>query len=145
MKGTVTWDFPGASKGQNSLKTINSMNSIVPVFGIMIPIVALVGTFVMIVYLRKYENTERMAMIEKGVDPALFAKKQRGTNSGPLRASLLFIGGGLGLLVAYFLDRAFYMEEVAYFSMLFIFGGLGLGAAYLVEEKKIKEERQQNL
>ncbi len=109
---------------------------------IMIPIIAIISAVVMIVYLRKFENTERMAMIEKGVDPALFSKKQRGGNSGPLRASLLFIGAGLGLVIAYFLDSAFNMQEVAYFSMIFIFGGLGLGAAYLVEEKKIKEEQQ---
>ena len=113
------------------------------VLGVMIPIVAIISVFTMIVYLRRYENTERMAMIEKGVDPSLFTKKQRGGTSGTLRASLLFIGAGAGLLIAYFLDRTYNMEEVAYFSMLFIFGGLGLGAAYLIEEKKIKEERQQ--
>lgn len=118
------------------------MNDVTEVLGIMIPIIAIVGAFIMIVYLRKYENTERMAMIEKGVDPTLFAKRQK-DSSGPLRASLLFIGAGLGLLIAYFLDRSFNMEEVAYFSMLFIFGGLGLGAAYVVEEKKNRELRNQ--
>jgi hypothetical protein len=118
------------------------MNESTEFLAIMIPIVAIIGFFTMIIYLRRFENTERMAMIEKGVDPALFTKRQRGSTSGPLRASLLFIGAGLGLLIAYFLDRAFYMEEVAYFSMLFVFGGLGLGGAYLVEEKKIKEERE---
>jgi hypothetical protein len=118
------------------------MNDLTEVLGIMIPIVAIIGAFIMIVYLRRFENAERMAMIEKGVDPTLFTTKKRRTNtSGPLRASLLLIGAGTGLLIAYFLDRAYNMEEVAYFSMLFIFGGLGLGAAYLVEEKKIKEER----
>lgn len=114
------------------------------VLAIMIPIVALIGTFIMVVYLRRFENTERMAMIEKGVDPSLFAKKQRGSNSGPLRASLLFIGAGLGLLFGYFLDWHYNMQEVAYFSMLLIFGGLGLGGAYLVEERKIREEQQRN-
>lgn len=118
------------------------MNDFTEVLAIMIPIVAIVGAFVMIVYLRRFDNTERMAMIEKGVDPSLFAKRQRGNSSGPLRASLLFIGAGIGLLIAYFLDRAYNMEEVAYFSMLFVFGGLGLGGAYLVEEKKIKEEQR---
>jgi F0F1-type ATP synthase assembly protein I len=115
----------------------------VAALGVMIPIVGLVGAFIMIVYLRRYENMERMAMIEKGVDPALFAKKQRSGTSGTLRASLLLIGAGLGLLIAYFLDRTFHMEEVAYFSMLFIFGGLGLGAAYLVEERKYRAEQNQ--
>ena len=118
------------------------MNDFTEVLAIMIPIVAIVGAFVMIVYLRRFDNTERMAMIEKGVDPSLFAKKQR-DSSGPLRASLLLIGAGFGLLIAYFLDRAWNMEEVAYFSMLFIFGGLGLGGAYVVEEKKNRELRKQ--
>jgi hypothetical protein len=118
------------------------MNDLTEVLGIMIPIVAIIGAFTMIVYLRRFENAERMAMIEKGVDPTLFTKRQRANTSGPLRASLLFIGAGLGLLFAYFLDRSWGMEEVAYFSMIFIFGGLGLGLAYLVEEKKIKEEKR---
>ncbi|MFZ2905648.1 MAG: DUF6249 domain-containing protein [Cyclobacteriaceae bacterium] len=119
------------------------MNDLTEVLGVMIPIVAIVGFFYMIIYVRRFENAERMAMIEKGVDPTLFTKKQRANTSWPLRASLLFIGAGIGLLIAYFLDRAYNMEEVAYFSMLFVFGGLGLGAAYLVEEKKIKEEKGQ--
>src|SRR5688572_17544315 len=116
------------------------MNDMSEVLGVMIPIVAIVGAFIMIVYLRRYENAERMAMIEKGVDPSLFTKKQRGNTSGPLRASFLFIGAWVGLLIAYFFDCAYNMEVVAYFSMLFIFGGLDLGMAYMVEEKKIKEE-----
>lgn len=117
------------------------MNDFAPILGIMIPLAGVIGAYIMIVYLRRFENTERMAMIEKGVDPALFTKKKRGGTSGTLRASLLFIGAGIGLLVAYFLDRTFYMEEVAYFSMLFIFGGLGLGAAYVIEEKKNSQEQ----
>lgn len=98
----------------------------------------------MIVYLRKYENAERMAMIERGVDPTLFTKKKQGVNPGTLRAATLFIGAGIGLLVAYFLDRQFGMAEVAYFSMIFIFGGLGLGAAYVIESRKFKEEQRSN-
>jgi len=43
------------------------------------------------------------------------------------------------LLMGYWLDNAFRMDEVAYFSMLFLFGGLGLGFAYMIEEKKSKE------
>jgi len=107
-------------------------------FGVMIPIIAIIGTFTMIIYLRRYENAERMAMIEKGVGPELFNTRRKRNTSVALHTSLLFIGAGIGLLVAYFLDRAYYMEEVAYFSMLLIFGGLGLGAAYVIEEKKLK-------
>jgi hypothetical protein len=110
----------------------------VEVLGVMIPIIGTIGLFTMIIYLRRFENQERMAMIEKGVSPELFNKKKV-NNSGTLRASLLLIGVGTGILLGYFLDRSFNMQEVGYFSMLFILGGLGLGAAYLIEEKKLKK------
>lgn len=114
----------------------------VAVLGVMIPIIAIAGAFIMIVYLRKYENMERMAMIEKGVSPDFLNLRKSDAPSFSLRASLLLIGGGLGLLMGYFLDYNFRMEEVAYFSMIFIFGGLGLGIAYLIEEKKQKEKEE---
>lgn len=101
-----------------------------------IPFALIAGTVVMVIYLRRYQNEERMAMIERGVSPELFHQPPRHAASGALRIALLLIGGGLGLLMGYFLDQAFYMEEVGYFSMLFIFGGIGLGVAYLIEEKK---------
>lgn len=96
-----------------------------------------IGTLIMIVYLRKYTNIERMALIEKGEQP--FQMRQSNT-SIPLRFSLLLIGFGLGLLIGYFLDALFNMQEVAYFSMIFVFGGGGLGLAYIIEEKKAKKE-----
>ena len=110
----------------------------VEIIGVFIPIIATIGIFIMIIYLRKYANEERMAMIEKGMDPHAIVPKS--SPSGPLRASLLLIGAGLGLLMGYWLDNAFYMGVVAYFSMLFIFGGLGLGGSYLIEESKQKKE-----
>lgn len=113
----------------------------VEILGVMIPIILIIGVVIMIVYLRKYENVERMAMIDKGVDPQFFNVRKTGNSTGPLRAALLFIGAGLGLLLGYFLDQAFDMEEVGYFSMLLICGGIGLGGSYLIEEKKIKEEK----
>ncbi|MEO7991239.1 MAG: DUF6249 domain-containing protein [Chryseolinea sp.] len=108
-------------------------------FGILMVIVITLGAFIMVIYLRKFQNVERMAMIEKGGSPDMFNSLRQRNTSFPLRVSLLFIGAGLGLLMGYFLDSTFDMEEVAYFSMLFIFGGLGLGAAYLIEEKKMNQ------
>jgi hypothetical protein len=111
---------------------------------VLVPISGCAAIFLIVYYLRRFQNVERLAMIEKGVDPSLFTKRQRGNPSGTLRASLLLIGAGLGFLIGYFLDQEYNMQEVGYFSMLFIFGGLGLGAAYFVEEKKIKEELAKN-
>lgn len=110
----------------------------VEIIGVFIPIIGIIGIVIMVIYLRRFQNEERMAMIDKGLDPTLFANKPRST-SGTLRASLLLIGAGLGLLLGYFLDRQFYMDEVGYFSMLLLLGGTGLGAAYLIEERKIKK------
>lgn len=113
----------------------------VAALGVMVPIIAIIGTFTMIVYVRKYENLERMSMIEKGIDPSIFRSRQYRNTSLPLRASLLLIGAGIGLLLGYWLDSMTYMDEVAYFSMLFICGGIGLGLSYLIEEKKSKENK----
>jgi hypothetical protein len=113
---------------------MNDNEVIIPVLGIMLPIIISLGAFVMVVYIRKFDSIERMAIIDKGLSPDLF-KKDRLT-SGALRASLLLIGAGIGLLLGYWLDSAFDMEETAYFSMILIFGGLGLGISYIIEEKK---------
>ncbi|NJN41501.1 MAG: hypothetical protein HC811_03925 [Flammeovirgaceae bacterium] len=104
---------------------------------LLIPIVSVIGAFIMIVYLRKYENQERMAMIEKGIDLNSIKKPKR--SDGTVSWSFLLIGVGLGLLVGYFLDVTFDMEEVGYFSMIFIFGGAGLGLSYLMTARKDEE------
>lgn len=104
------------------------------VIAVFIPIIAIIAIAYGVVQWRRYENDERRAMIEKGMDPGS-AKRIRNT-SWALRFGLLFIGAGLGLLCGYMLDSLFRMEEVAYFSMIFIFGGLGLGISYIIEEKK---------
>jgi peptidoglycan/LPS O-acetylase OafA/YrhL len=109
------------------------------VMGVLLPMILGVGAFVMIVYIRKFENVERMAIIEKGLDPNLFKRDKTSNPSPVLRWSLLLVGAGLGLFAGYFLDRVFYMEEVGYFAMLMIFGGLGLMLAYMVEERKARE------
>lgn len=108
----------------------------------MLPIIITLGAFVMVVYLRRYENIERMLMIEKGVSPELF-RKERSNSSSTLRWSFLLIGIGIGFLMGYWLDAAFGMDETGYFSMLFIFGGLGLGISYFMEEKKNQNKNPQ--
>lgn len=113
---------------------------IVQVLGVLLPIIITLGAFVMVVYLRKYQNVERMSMIDKGVSPEMFRKERSGGNFGTLRWSLLLIGIGIGFLMGYWLDETFNMQETGYFSMLFIFGGMGLGLSYFFEEKKNKED-----
>lgn len=110
----------------------------VEIIGVFIPIVAIIGGIIMIIFLRKYENEERMNMIEKGMNPGEI-KKTRNT-SGPLRFACLLMGVGVGLLMGYVLESNTRMAEAAYFSMIFLFGGIGLGIAYIIEERKLKQE-----
>lgn len=118
------------------------MDDAVPIFAIFIPIIALIGSFIMVVYLRRFQNAERMAMIEKGVSPELFNVHRASSSFAALRAALLMIGGGVGLLLGYVLDRYFWIPApLPYFAMLLICGGLGLGVAYYMEENKRKKEQ----
>ncbi len=108
---------------------------------ILVPILISLGAFAMIVFLRKYENTERLKMIEHGMDPHSKSPKSKGTG---LKFALVAIGVGIGLLVGSVLDSSgIVYEEVAYFSMGFVFGGIGLLIGYLMEAKQIKEEEQE--
>jgi len=112
----------------------------VAVVGVFVPIIISLGAFAMIVFLRKYENGERLKMIEHGMDPHSKNPKTRGSG---MKFALVAIGVGIGLLVGSVLDSSgIVYEEVAYFSMAFIFGGIGLLIGYLMEAKKLKEEQE---
>ena len=104
-----------------------------------------IAAIVMVIIIRKYISEERHAMIEKGVSPADFKlpKGKSGRSFITLKFALLLVGLGLGLIVGSFLDMAFHIEEVAYFSMIFIFGGIGLGIAYVVESRHLDKESTQ--
>lgn len=115
-------------------------SELVPIVGILVPILITLGAFVMVTFLRKYENDERMALIAKGIDPTI--NKARRTPVD-LRYAFLAIGASIGLLMGNLLEANTRIEEeVAYFSMLLLFGGLGLIAAYLIQQKKEEKEKK---
>ena len=82
-------------------------------------------------------NRERLALIEKNADPALF--KTEPTNifkKFSIKIGMLFIGGGLGVLVGNILNVSTRLEEpVAYLSMIFMFAGAGLILSYFVARR----------
>ena len=82
-------------------------------------------------------NKERMAMIEKGTDPTLFKGRMYGSMFFTLKAGLLFIGVALGVLFGNLLTNGTGMEEgPAYVSMIFLFGGIGLVVGYIFQSRK---------
>jgi hypothetical protein len=105
--------------------------------GILVPILICLGAFAMvfgIVYLRTREN---LAMLEKGINPKEYNNRPAPYRS--LKSGLLFLGAGLGLLIAYFIDMSIsrrHDAEAIYFSLIAIGGGLGLISSYAIEKKE---------
>ena len=86
-------------------------------------------------------NRERMAMIEKGVNPKEFMTDRRPNSYGILKWALLLVGIGFGLFIGSLLEAyTSISEESAYFACALFFGGAGLFMAFLIaknaEEKK---------
>lgn len=112
----------------------------------LVPILVPLGAFAMIfgiVYLRTREN---MALIEKGINPKQFVNRPAPYRN--LKNGLLFLGAGLGLLVAFFIDNNMYHRDdfndnspAIYFACIAIGGGLGLICSYLIEKKEVLNKR----
>jgi len=110
------------------------MNPGVVVFAI--PIAA----FLMVVAIRYLENKENMSMIERGMNPADHKRKRHQANpSQTLKNGLLFVGAGLGLLLAIVISNMLHLDNQSstgiFFALISIFGGAGLLGAYLYERK----------
>jgi hypothetical protein len=82
-------------------------------------------------------NRERLAIIEKNADPSILRIEPTNVfKKFSIKLGMLFIGGGLGVLVGNILTVATRLEEpVAYMSMIFIFAGTGLIVSYFVARK----------
>jgi len=107
------------------------------IVALFIPITISLGPFLMVWGIRYLENKENMAMIEKGMNPK--DKTNRPAPFKSLKTGLLFLGAGLGLLTAFFLDMYVMPHEFEpvglYFALIAIGGGLGLIGSYSVERK----------
>ncbi len=112
------------------------------ILAILLPIIISLGAFAMVAIIRKFENAERMKMIEMGVTPQDMVEppKQKGIL---LKFALISAGIGIGLLVGSVLDAyTTFDSQIAYFSMCFVFGGIGLFAADQVMQKRFRETEE---
>ena len=94
-------------------------------------------------------HKERMAMIEKGVNPADFKsitspfRIWQGNVLNNLKWGLLFVFVGIGLFVGQQLEYYFgFHEGTAIFGSMLITGGLALIIFYLIAAKKLKEKKE---
>ena len=112
--------------------------------GILCGIIISLGFFAMIFGIVYLYKRERMAMIERGMDPRRY--KPQSAPFQNLKWGLLMIGAGLGLFLAFVLDRSVfessrYENEAIYFALIAICGGLGLFASYRIEKKELQNSR----
>jgi hypothetical protein len=84
---------------------------------------------------------ERMALIEKGMDPTL-ADKKKATSSwnDPLVWGLLLTGIGSGFVTGYIISfNTGWEREVMMHSLAFLFGGAGLVICYFFKRRDSKK------
>ena len=106
--------------------------------GVMVAIIVPIATFAMIFGIVYLYKRERMAMIERGMDPRRY--KPQSAPYETLKWGLLFIGAGVGLFLAYLLSNTLFKSAdpdnpAPYFALIAIFGGLGLFLSYRIEKK----------
>jgi low temperature requirement protein LtrA len=111
--------------------------------GVLMCIIVPIAMFAMIFGIYYLRNREKMAMIERGMDPGI--SKNKPAPSYVLTWGLLLIGAGLGLFVAFVLDHyAFRSSDddnvAVYFSLIAVFGGAGLFLAYIIEKKNEQKD-----
>ncbi len=111
---------------------------------ILVPITIFAGGFAMIFGIYYLRTRENLAMMEKGWNP-----KQYSNLPAPFRSlkwGLLLSGAGLGLFLAYLMDRNMGHEHEnapIYFSLIALGGGLGLIISYFIEKKEWIDKRDQ--
>ncbi len=82
---------------------------------------------------------ERLALIDKGLTAAIFNSESNVSPS--LKYGIFFIGIAIGFLMGEILEEYTHLNDgVAYLSMIFLFGGIGLVIYYFIAKKHIRKE-----
>lgn len=111
------------------------------IIGVFIPIVAILGAFLVVWRGIESKRALRMAMIEKGMDPSLLVERSDESSKkyGALRFGMLLAGVGLGLLVAFVIVSSSSigsnMQPLVFISSALLFGGIGLIGYHLIANK----------
>lgn len=110
---------------------------------IFIPIVLFISVAVVLIVIRKFQNDERLALIEKGSDANIFNRASKNNSFPALRYGLLLIGAGIGILVGNIVaETRIIDDEAAVFSFLMICGGSGLFLSYFIERREAAKQNK---
>ena len=82
---------------------------------------------------------ERLALIDKGLTASIFNSEANVSPS--LKYGIFFIGIAIGFLMGEIIANNTRIDEgIAYLSMIFLFGGLGLVIYYFIARKHVRKE-----
>ena len=111
---------------------------------LIIPLIAIIGGSIMIIFLRYFQNVERMSMIEKGMNPLdnQLVRRNRISPDNTLRFGLLLVGAGLGLLIGAIAEPYLHSDSDGIrLALIMIFGGGGLLLSYAIQLKNDKKSQ----
>jgi hypothetical protein len=116
--------------------------------GILAGIIITTSLFAMVFAIVYLYKRERMAMIERGMDPRSY--KPQSAPYQNLKWGLLMMGSGVGLFIAYTLDHTLFRDMYdhvffLYLSLIAIFGGAGLFLSYRIEKKEVLDKEDVRL
>lgn len=111
--------------------------------GILAGIIISLGFFAMVFAIFYLYKREKMAMIERGMDPRSY--KAQPAPYKNLTWAVILIGSGIGVLLSFILDRTLFADNgrgavFLYISLVAIFGGLGLFLSYRIEKREILDK-----
>ena len=123
------------------------MNNFEGIVALCVPIVGMIGLFTMIIVLRSYQYKERMAMIERGMNPAdlkIWSQRRNDPHRG-VRLACTAVGIGVGLFIGNVLrstDFDIFNRGGIVGGLTFVCGGLGLLIGFFIQYGLKKENRE---
>ncbi|GJM59886.1 MULTISPECIES: DUF6249 domain-containing protein [Persicobacter] len=116
---------------------------------ILVPLSAFLMVFGIVYILTTARNRERLAMIEKGMDPTdLMKGPERKNRFSSLKNALLALGVGLGGIIGFFIqggqDFSDFLQSPVNIFLMIIGGGLGLLTYYFIASKIEQKEKEED-
>lgn len=122
---------------------------IIPVLGILCAIaLPLVLVILSVYWTVTSKHKEKMAMIERGIDPNENDPERKPNRYGSLRNGLLMIGLAIGTIAGIFLARTM-KEEYEMFliivAMIVVCGGIAFTSYFFISKKLMEQEEKNSI